>query len=79
MKHKNAVTKAVILAGGLGTRLSEETYLKPKPMVEIVAFRSVAHHEVLLSPQHKRLYNLLRIQGLRHQRVSQIIHYTCQT
>ena len=27
--------KAVILAGGLGTRLSEETYLKPKPMVEI--------------------------------------------
>jgi glucose-1-phosphate cytidylyltransferase len=27
--------KAVILAGGLGTRLSEETILKPKPMVEI--------------------------------------------
>ena len=27
--------KAVILAGGLGTRLSEETNLKPKPMVEI--------------------------------------------
>lgn len=27
--------KAVILAGGLGTRLSEETDLKPKPMVEI--------------------------------------------
>jgi glucose-1-phosphate cytidylyltransferase len=28
-------TKAVILAGGLGTRISEETQLKPKPMVEI--------------------------------------------
>ena len=27
--------KAVIFAGGLGTRLSEETVLKPKPMVEI--------------------------------------------
>lgn len=27
--------KAVILAGGLGTRLTEETTLKPKPMVEI--------------------------------------------
>lgn len=27
--------KAVILAGGLGSRLSEETALKPKPMVEI--------------------------------------------
>ena len=27
--------KVVILAGGLGTRLSEETHLKPKPMVEI--------------------------------------------
>ena len=28
-------TKAVILCGGLGTRLSEETAIKPKPMVEI--------------------------------------------
>ena len=27
--------KVIILAGGLGTRLSEETELKPKPMVEI--------------------------------------------
>jgi len=27
--------KAIILAGGLGTRLSEETSVKPKPMVEI--------------------------------------------
>jgi glucose-1-phosphate cytidylyltransferase len=26
---------AVILAGGLGTRISEETHLKPKPMIEI--------------------------------------------
>ena len=27
--------KIVILAGGLGTRLSEETDVKPKPMIEI--------------------------------------------
>ena len=27
--------KAVILAGGLGTRISEETVIKPKPMIEI--------------------------------------------
>ena len=27
--------KAVILAGGFGTRISEETHLRPKPMVEI--------------------------------------------
>jgi glucose-1-phosphate cytidylyltransferase len=27
--------KAVILAGGLGTRIAEETHLKPKPMIEV--------------------------------------------
>lgn len=27
--------KVVLLAGGLGTRISEESYLKPKPMIEI--------------------------------------------
>ena len=27
--------KVVILAGGFGTRISEESYLKPKPMIEI--------------------------------------------
>jgi glucose-1-phosphate cytidylyltransferase len=31
----NNKMKAVILAGGLGTRISEETHLKPKPMIEI--------------------------------------------
>ena len=29
------MTKAVILAGGFGTRLTEETVVRPKPMVEI--------------------------------------------
>jgi len=31
----NQTMKTVILAGGLGTRISEETHLKPKPMIEI--------------------------------------------
>ena len=33
--YKGINMKAVILAGGLGTRISEETDLKPKPMIEI--------------------------------------------
>lgn len=35
--------KAVILAGGLGTRLSEETSLLPKPMVEIGGIPIICH------------------------------------
>lgn len=35
--------KVVILAGGLGTRLSEETDLKPKPMVEIGGMPIIWH------------------------------------
>ncbi len=35
--------KAVILAGGLGTRISEETSLKPKPMVEIGGMPIIWH------------------------------------
>ena len=39
--------KAVILAGGFGTRLSEETHLKPKPMVEIGETNTLAHFKNL--------------------------------
>lgn len=45
--------KAVILAGGLGTRISEESHIKPKPMIEIGnhpilwhIMKSYSHHGV---------------------------------
>ena len=35
--------KVLILAGGLGSRLSEETNLKPKPMIEIGGYPILWH------------------------------------
>src|ERR1700678_4238403 len=32
---RNNTEKAVILAGGLGTRIAEESHMRPKPMIEI--------------------------------------------
>lgn len=43
--------KAVILAGGLGTRISEETQLKPKPMIEIGG-RPIIWHILKLYSAH---------------------------
>jgi glucose-1-phosphate cytidylyltransferase len=43
--------KAVILAGGLGTRISEETHLRPKPMVEIGG-RPILWHIMKLYSAH---------------------------
>jgi glucose-1-phosphate cytidylyltransferase len=43
--------KAVILAGGLGTRISEETQVRPKPMVEIGG-RPVLWHIMKLYAHH---------------------------
>src|SRR2546421_11245275 len=43
--------KAVILAGGLGTRISEETHLRPKPMIEIGA-RPILWHIMKLYSAH---------------------------
>jgi glucose-1-phosphate cytidylyltransferase len=43
--------KAVILAGGLGTRISEETNLRPKPMVEIGG-RPILWHILKIYSQH---------------------------
>ena len=35
MEKERKIMKVVILAGGFGTRISEESYLKPKPMLEL--------------------------------------------
>jgi glucose-1-phosphate cytidylyltransferase len=43
--------KAVILAGGLGTRISEETHLRPKPMIEIGG-RPVLWHIMKIYSSH---------------------------
>ena len=43
--------KAVILAGGLGTRISEETHLKPKPMIDIGG-RPILWHIMKLYSAH---------------------------
>jgi glucose-1-phosphate cytidylyltransferase len=43
--------KAVILAGGLGTGLAEETTLRPKPMVEI-GHRPIIWHIMKIYAHH---------------------------
>ena len=43
--------KAIILAGGLGTRISEESHLKPKPMIEIGG-KPILWHNMKLYSAH---------------------------
>ena len=51
--------KAVILAGGLGTRITEESHLKPKPMIEIGGKPILWHiMKMLLALRHQRLRRL---------------------
>jgi glucose-1-phosphate cytidylyltransferase len=54
--------KVVILAGGLGTRLSEETETKPKPMIEI-GDQPILWH-IMKIYAHLRLHRLLHRHGL---------------
>ena len=87
--------KTVILAGGYGTRLSEETAVRPKPMVEIGEQPDpLAHHEDLRGPRRRRLRDLpaatrARDQGLlrellpahvgRHGRPRRRTSCSCET
>ena len=43
--------KAVILAGGMGTRISEETQIRPKPMIEIGG-RPILWHIMKIYSKH---------------------------
>jgi NDP-sugar pyrophosphorylase family protein len=65
--------KAVILAGGLGTRLSEETSIKPKPMVE-VGGKPILWHMVLMISSF-----VAAIKGTLLKNILLTISYICQT
>jgi glucose-1-phosphate cytidylyltransferase len=48
---KSGVMKTIILAGGVGTRLAEETELRPKPMIEI-GYRPILWHILKIYAHH---------------------------
>ena len=69
-RQPRADMKAVILAGGLGTRISEETVVRPKPMVEIGGKPILWHiMKGYSAARHPRIRRLLRLQGLHDQGV----------
>jgi glucose-1-phosphate cytidylyltransferase len=57
--------QTVILAGGLGTRLSEETSVRPKPMVEI-GDRPILHHIMEIYGAHGHREFVLALGYLGH-------------
>ena len=56
--------KVVILCGGLGSRLSEETSLKPKPMIKIEKIPFASHYENLFKIGFK---NFILALGYKHK------------
>lgn len=66
--------KVVILAGGLGTRLSEETVLKPKPMVEVGEYPILWHIMKIYS--HYGFNDFIILCGYKfHQIKSYFVNY----
>ena len=55
--------KVVILAGGLGTMLAEETTIRPKPMVEIVGIPILCHWTDMYS---LLLSNIIKVKRVRN-------------
>ena len=56
--------KAVILTGGLGTRISEESHLRPKPMIEIGG-RPILWHIMKTAIQPPGRYGAVGIEDCR--------------
>ena len=71
--------KAVILAGGLGTRISEETHLKPKPMIEIGG-KPILWHIMKTYSAHgvNEFVVCCGYKGYLIRNTSQITFYTCR-
>lgn len=61
--------KAVILAGGLGTRLSEETAVRPKPMVEIGGYPVLWH--ILKTYSHHGIDDFVICAGYKGHLISE--------
>ena len=55
--------KAVILAGGLGTRISEETNIRPKPMVEIGGMPIIWH--IMKTYSHYDVHDFIVLCGYK--------------
>jgi glucose-1-phosphate cytidylyltransferase len=60
--------KAVILAGGLGTRISEETHLKPKPMIEIGGMPILWH--IMKSYSHHGVKDFIILAGYKASQIN---------
>src|SRR5439155_12939014 len=69
-KRGDAAVKAVVMAGGEGSRLRPPTYLRPKPMVPIVN-RPVMEHILLLLKRH----GITEIVATLHYRADDIEAY----
>jgi len=65
--------KAVILAGGLGTRISEETAVKPKPMVEIGRMPILWH--IMKSFSHHGVDEFIVLCGYRGHVIKEFFHH----
>ena len=66
------MTKVVLLAGGFGTRLAEETEMKPKPMVEIGGYPILWH--VMRNYAHQGFKEFFVALGFRGDAIKRYFH-----